>query len=287
MKLCSACNTFLLFSWVGVSQAFMVSSPCTPAVARKTSSHHELWGSIYAPDGKDNDEEGVDRDHLGMKFSKQRVVSWAASKDDAAAASDDGDDGDSAETEVVSKKKMVKVTFVNFDGPSSKRSLDVEEGTNILKVAREKVNVRIPYNCRTGLCGSCTADVKDPTWEEGDRAGYQTVRTCQAGAMIPAGCDEMTIDCYRMSESSNVAIEAAAADGADNTVSSFSPMSNFEEGWEDEFAPDYKSGGDVTVARKITPEYTVRQGRRSAIEIEKPHWTPRVDSNIAPWETLW
>ena len=149
----------------------------------------------------------------------------------------------------------------------------------------EMAKVHIPYNCRSGLCGSCTADVKDPTWDDSERPGYQTVRTCQAGAMLPAGCKEMVIDCFRMASDSSV-VTVADNTGTNPTVSS-SPMANFEEGWEDDFAPDYKSGGEVLVARNRTPEYTVRQGRRSAIEIEKPSWTPRIDSNVAPWETLW
>jgi hypothetical protein len=44
----------------------------------------------------------------------------------------------------------------------------------------------------------------DHVGEEGERTGYQTVRTCRSGAMLPSGCDEMIIDCYRMVESAKI-----------------------------------------------------------------------------------
>ena len=92
----------------------------------------------------------------------------------------------------------------------------------------------------------------------------------------------MIIDCYRSSKEYNLveSEEGVEVDGG------MTPMMNFDDGWESEFSPDYKSGG-VEVLKKTTPEYTVKQGRRSSIEIEKPHWTPRIDSNIPPWETIW
>mmetsp|Transcript_8834 Transcript_8834/g.12565 ORF Transcript_8834/g.12565 Transcript_8834/m.12565 type:complete len:278 (+) Transcript_8834:73-906(+) len=174
----------------------------------------------------------------------------------------------------------IPVRFINFESSGGMEKLAyAAQGTNILKVADE-VGVAIPRQCRSGLCGSCTADVKDPTWTEGDRIGFQTVRTCQAGAMLPAGCGEMIIDCYRMSKKDTGNVD-------DNfSPETANPLSNFADGWEDDFAPDYK-GGNIEVLKKTTPEYTVEQGQRSSIEIEKPRWTPRIDSNIPPWETIW
>jgi len=123
--------------------------------------------------------------------------------------------------------------------------------------------------------------------------------------MLPAGCDEMIIDCFRSAKDSSASDvyrnggEVLPGDGG-------RPL-NFDDGWEADFVPDYKmvrsssgsnssssaatiagpGGARIEVLKKAMPEYTVKQGRASSIEIEQPHWTPRIDANIPPWETIW
>jgi len=140
----------------------------SPSVHRYT--HHPvnsqknkvlLFGSIYAPSGKDGDdtEEGGDRDHLGMKRSSngvQPIASWASTNDSTSTATTNPDDIQQAVEEAVSQaskleenkdastpaKKTTKLTqrinvrFINFDtmGGLEKVSV-VVPGTNILKVA--------------------------------------------------------------------------------------------------------------------------------------------------------
>jgi hypothetical protein len=116
--------------------------------------------------------------------------------------------------------------------------------------------------------------------------------------MLPAGCEEMVVDCYRIARDTGVVGSVVS----ESDMVSSRPPSNFEDGWEADFVPDYKTSrssantrgvtvergvGRVQVLKNATPEYTVRQGRASSIEIEKPHWTPRIDANIPPWETIW
>lgn len=124
--------------------------------------------------------------------------------------------------------------------------------------------------------------------------------------MLPAGCDEMVVDCFRMARDSDTVLFTSGSDSGGGMSSPPRPPNNFEDGWEAEFTPDYKTGrsssiastsargvvvergaGRVQVLKNTTPEYTVKQGRASSIEIDKPHWTPRIDSNIPPWETIW
>lgn len=173
--------------------------------------------------------------------------------------------------------ESIPVRFVNFDesNPLRQTVTYAPKGKNVLKIADE-VGIHIPRNCRSGLCGSCTADVKDPSWNEPTaRAGYQTIRTCQAGAMIPAGCEEMVIDLYRMLPA-NTAVEAGGEGALEGAVrvSSPSPMKNFDDGWEDEFSPDYKTGGKptsiqkqkATVVASSTPAYTLPSTSRGGSE---------------------
>jgi len=67
-------------------------------------------------------------------------------------------------------------------------------GKNLLHLGDEN-GITIPRACRTGLCGTCTASLEDPSWtgegEEGGSEGIQTIRCCSAQAMVPDGCDEM------------------------------------------------------------------------------------------------
>lgn len=56
------------------------------------------------------------------------------------------------------------------------------------------VGVNIPRACQSGLCGSCTCDILDTNSE----TGFQTVRACQTGVVIPDDGTEMIVDVARM-----------------------------------------------------------------------------------------
>jgi len=74
----------------------------------------------------------------------------------------------------------------------------------------------------------------DPTWDgnENGRPGYQTIRTCQAGAMLPAGCTELVVDLYRLLDD-EVQDYVSQKDATSKSRSSGPlDMSRFEDGWE-------------------------------------------------------
>lgn len=260
-----------------------------------TSSSSVLYGSIYAPGSDKEDEEGLNRDHLGRLVPKSDDKG-ATSSPTSSSSSSSATSSTSSTTPATTPQK-VPIRFINFETiGGQERVAYAEPNANILKVADE-AGVKIPRQCRSGLCGSCTTDVKDPTWTEGERLGYQTVRACQAGAILPAGCEEMVLDCFRIGSSSGAVGSGAAGVTVESGSVSMDkkPLMNFEDGWEDDFSPDYKTSsststsenGTIEVVKKTTPEFTVKHGERSTIEIEKPHWTPRIDANIPPWETVW
>ena len=62
--------------------------------------------------------------------------------------------------------EKVTVRFVNYNSQGETTVKQVDKGDNILNVA-DSAGVYIPRNCRSGLCGSCTADMIDPSWEVG------------------------------------------------------------------------------------------------------------------------
>ena len=72
----------------------------------------------------------------------------------ATAAAEEEDDG------------KVTVRFINYNRAGETAVKHVDKGTNVLNVA-DSAGVHIPRNCRSGLCGSCTADMIDPSWTVG------------------------------------------------------------------------------------------------------------------------
>jgi len=316
----------IIVSQSTTTRAFTIHNPSiitTTSTTRTTtssSSNTILYGSIYAP-GKDDDKEkeGFERDHLGRLRPKQQQVTGKTSIEkptaSTATTATTATTGTSESTTNDKHAGKIPIRFINFETIGGvERVAYAEPDANILKVADE-AGVKIPRQCRSGLCGSCTTDVKDPTWTTGDRLGYQTVRACQAGAMVPAGCDEMILDCFRIGTDVSGVVGGVTVEGGGGGMGSLDkkPLSNFEDGWEDEFSPDYKTkstssssssttttvaaaasttttrneNGTIEVVKKTTPEFTVKHGEKSTIEIEKPHWTPRIDANIPPWETVW
>ena len=105
------------------------------------------------------------------------------------------------------------------------------------------------------------ADLVDPTWQdEASQPGKQTIRLCSIGAILPAGCDEMIIDCYRngILSSSKEKIDSprrvdAVAVGSDR----------FSDNWESEYQPDWAKKSQANVGVKSSP-------------------SERLDVNIAP-----
>mmetsp|Transcript_30087 Transcript_30087/g.36746 ORF Transcript_30087/g.36746 Transcript_30087/m.36746 type:complete len:326 (-) Transcript_30087:80-1057(-) len=313
---------------VSGAACFIIPSRNNNGVAKTRTS--SLSMGILLGGAKEEDPDDVQRDFMGLRTSGGASTdsaagerwgyrdqqsssnsmppseisepSWRSETEVALGGNDDPDDLMSAVKAAVKQseaaeeeeERLIPVRFVNFDthNPLRQKTVHAAEGTNILKISDE-AGVRIPRQCRSGLCGSCTADVKDPTWEDGDRAGYQTVRTCLAGAMLPAGCEEMVIDCYRLVDTAapgEVTAGGPGAAAASTRVSTAAPsMKNFEDGWEADFVPDYMSGGragsEITVSRSSSkPEYTVGE-KQEAKKLKR--WFPKSSDNIAPWDIVW
>lgn len=62
-------------------------------------------------------------------------------------------------------------------------------GSNLLAVG-DKNGVKLPRACRTGLCGSCTCEVKDfnaIVTSTNPREGFATIRACSTKCFLPEG----------------------------------------------------------------------------------------------------
>ncbi|CAN8073130.1 unnamed protein product [Agarophyton chilense] len=86
----------------------------------------------------------------------------------------------------------IAVRFINT--PSGQPIVAAAKpGDNLLAVG-DSVGVHIPRACQTGLCGSCTCDVLDPSAPD----GRQTVRACQTRAIPFNSSTELVVDVARM-----------------------------------------------------------------------------------------
>jgi ferredoxin len=77
-------------------------------------------------------------------------------------------------------------------------------GENLLFVG-DNAGVKLPRACRTGLCGSCTCEVKDPTIKNTNPnvpEGFATIRACSSRCYVPPGMTEMIVDVGRMKRTS-------------------------------------------------------------------------------------
>ena len=99
----------------------------------------------------------------------------------------------------------------------------------------------------------------------GDRPGFQTIRLCASGAVTPEGCDGMVIDCWRqISNSPEMDENGLPVESSNAPV----PMERFGDNWEDDFTPDFKSGGSglravtASVENKPVKEGATRKIRR-------------------------
>jgi ferredoxin len=98
------------------------------------------------------------------------------------------------------EQNQLTVRFINT--PSGKDVIvkDVVEGSNLLLVG-DNAGVKLPRACRTGLCGSCTCEVKVPgsmPSNAAEREGFVIIRACSVKCSLPPGMDEMVIDVHRM-----------------------------------------------------------------------------------------
>ncbi|KAJ1381865.1 hypothetical protein B484DRAFT_28213 [Ochromonadaceae sp. CCMP2298] len=104
-----------------------------------------------------------------------------------------------AEEEQPSSTQLT-VRFINTPTGKDVVVKDVEEGSNLLLVG-DNAGIRLPRACRTGLCGSCTCEVKVPgsvASNAAEREGFVMIRACSVKCSLPPGMDEMVIDVHRM-----------------------------------------------------------------------------------------
>ena len=122
----------------------------------------------------------------------------------------------------------------------------VQAGSNLLLVG-DNAGVNLPRACRTGLCGSCTCEVKDPqaiATNTNPRDGFATLRACSTKCFVPDGLDEMVVDVYRLQ---GKAPRAARAEGAD-IMEKTNPTARFSGNWELDFKPNWELARDNQVA---------------------------------------
>ncbi|GMI36735.1 hypothetical protein TeGR_g14900, partial [Tetraparma gracilis] len=125
---------------------------------------------------------------------------------------------------LAAEEEPIRVRFRNVPGVPGDVVVQSRVGVNLLALG-DANEVKIPRACRTGLCGTCTADLVDPSWPGGGDAGgapgLQAIRCCSAKTVLPLGMDEMIIDLSRGSESSGEPVS--------------NPMARFDDGWENDY----------------------------------------------------
>ncbi|GMH69667.1 hypothetical protein TL16_g05214 [Triparma laevis f. inornata] len=226
----------------------------TNSLVARVGQERALFGAIVSGGGStSNDDSSQSRNYLGLLSN----------------------DSESALGTTNYPEDMIRVRFKNPPtssgvGAGEDVVILAKPGANLLRLG-DKNGVKVPRACRTGLCGTCTATLIDPTWpggeELGGEPGRQTIRVCGAGAMLPEGCEEMVIDLYR----NNV-------DGEDETPMS-NPMARFDDGWETSYVADYQKDD-----RK--EKGGVGDGGGKVVR-DKP---PAYDSGlggVAPWDKVW
>lgn len=141
---------------------------------------------------------------------------------------------------------MITVRFINT---VNQRDVvcKVQAGSNLLAIG-DAHGVKLPRACRTGLCGSCTCEVKDPQAIKTDtnpRDGFATIRACSAKCFVPDGEKEMVIDVYRMQN--KVVSSSGTLISNPSSSPQIDPMARFSGNWEKEFRPSWdiaaKAGG--------------------------------------------
>jgi len=275
-----------------------------PSTFTKTTKTHAIIDSIlYHTASKScaiyDDFKSKEIDHLESSFLEQKSklknrTNKILRKEDETSTRNDKNKINQAK---------IPIRFINYRGIGSEKLVYAEPGSNILSVSDE-YGVNIPRQCRSGLCGTCTSDIQDPTWNTGERVGYQTIRACQAAATLPKGCRELVIDCYRMIDDSLQKVKDTAsiqteknnnntkkvADLMKNYKRSKNLPKNFEDGWEDEFQVTYKpmdGGNNIEVIKKKIPDYRVRGGEKNVIDMESDRVIYDIGMNVPPWENIY
>ena len=170
----------------------------------------------------------------------------------------------------------VTVRFINT--PAGEDVTTTAELGEVLMQVGDRVGIAVPRGCRTGLCGACTCDIQDPTWKAaaamsaqgaadlGPRDGWQTVRACSAEVALPAGCDELVVDVFRMAAArkrrkAGAVGEEVEADAPANAFASF------DGDWEKEYVPAYKQKPTGQRATFVPDDDLMR--------------------GVAPWDKVW
>ncbi len=217
-------------------------------------SSFRLFGAIVSGGGNgEKSSPGAKRNHLGL-------ISKGAGEEGKGELLDDYGE------------EPVRVRFKNVPGQGDIVVLS-QPGRNILTLGDEN-GIKVPRACRTGLCGTCTADLVDPSWPGDDPAlggkpGVQMIRCCSAGVMLPNGCEEMVIDLHRNSGS---------GDSKDSTPAT-NPMARFDDDWETSYVADYQKSdrGDKKGAEGGMVKRDANEGK---VVVD-----PNV--NVAPWDRVW
>ena len=181
---------------------------------------------------------------------------------------------------------VVRVRFKNVPNGGGKDVVILTQpGKNVMALGDEN-GVKVPRACRTGLCGTCTADLVDPNWDGADNGtpGVQTVRCCSTSVMVPQGMDEMVIDLHRNSQ--------------DNGTPKSNPMARFDDGWENSYVADYMktdrdaAGGDPNGTMTQTEKNKNRNEDPNVRSPSRRPLAPRKDvggnmGGVAPWDHIW
>lgn len=168
----------------------------------------------------------------------------------------------------------VTVRFVNTpEGPDV--VISAAPGESLLAVG-DTAGLRIPRACRTGVCNSCICDLRDPGWDlsqpedpnapPGFRPGHRIIRACNSKVAAQPEGGEMVVDVHRMREMASVAPDSKGGKGKTAPDS----MARFSEDWENDYKPDYKSGGGPST---------------TAYDEDAPVWSSA--SGVPPWEQVW
>tara|TARA_B110000090_G_C13267531_1_gene402787 strand:- start:129 stop:938 length:810 start_codon:yes stop_codon:yes gene_type:complete len=148
------------------------------------------------------------------------------------------DKDDEAEVETI------RVRFTNL--PNGKDIVtDTPIGSNLLMLG-DKVGVKLPRACRTGLCGSCTCQMEDPLaimTPSNPRAGFATIRACSTKCFVPPSMHEMVVDVGRMSNIGKPAKPGVKDNSIiDEDETTTDPMARFSGDWEKDFRASWEEG---------------------------------------------
>lgn len=164
---------------------------------------------------------------------------------------DDGDENSITEG-------TIRVRFINTVNKKDVVVDGVKEGANLLAIG-DSAGVKLPRACRTGLCGSCVCEVKDPAAvasPSNPRAGFAVLRACSTKCFVPEGQDEMVVDVYRMQKKKTpqgLSPEELLLQNIDDfeTESDMSDaMARFSDDWELDFKPNWELSSDAVGAGK-------------------------------------